>query len=159
MNAIAAMDPSRVIGCKGKIPWHIPEDFKWFKEQTMYHSLVMGSSTFDSLGGNPLKDRHTYVITNNPERLSRPPERLYEYVNLEKLFDEFNQDLAAQENVWLCGGAKIYNILLPFCKQIYMTHVIDEYEGDVFMPPFEGLFPNSEIIREEKDFWIVRYWK
>jgi dihydrofolate reductase len=60
--AIAAMSENRVIGNQGKIPWHLPEDFRWFKHKTMGGTLIMGRKTFESIG-KPLPGRETLVVT------------------------------------------------------------------------------------------------
>ena len=67
-KAIAAMSLNRVIGAGGKIPWHLPEDFKWFKKMTMGNVVVMGRKTFESLG-QPLPNRKNMILTRHPQRL------------------------------------------------------------------------------------------
>ena len=67
-KAIAAMSLNRVIGAGGKIPWHLPEDFKWFKKMTMGNVIVMGRKTFESLG-QPLPNRKNLILTRHPQRL------------------------------------------------------------------------------------------
>ncbi len=67
-KAIAAMSQNRVIGVGGKIPWHLPEDFKWFKQMTMGHVILMGRKTFESLG-RPLPNRKNLILTHHPQRL------------------------------------------------------------------------------------------
>ena len=67
-KAIAAMSQNRVIGADGKIPWHLPEDFKWFKKMTMGNIVVMGRKTFESLG-KPLANRKNLILTRHPRRL------------------------------------------------------------------------------------------
>src|SRR5438132_11171950 len=62
LKAIAAMSLNRVIGSGGKIPWHLPEDFRWFKQLTTGHVVVMGRKTFESLG-KPLPNRTNIVVT------------------------------------------------------------------------------------------------
>src|SRR5439155_16374461 len=64
-QAIAAMSENRVIGAGNKIPWHLPEDFKWFKQMTTGHIVVMGRKTFESLG-KPLPNRTTIVLSRSP---------------------------------------------------------------------------------------------
>lgn len=157
MKAIAAMDLNRGIGFQGNIPWHIPEDFKWFKSVTIDNFLLMGHATFVGLG-KPLPKRHTFVMTKDAEKWKLPAEKLYSYVN-EAWLPNWLQKSRPADRLWLCGGAKMYEQFLPLCTELYMTIVIDEYESDTFMPPFEHLFSNSEVCREEKDFWIVHYWK
>ncbi|MFL2911132.1 MAG: dihydrofolate reductase [Limisphaerales bacterium] len=67
-QAIAAMSLNRVIGNKNNIPWHLPEDFKWFKKTTMGHVLLMGRKTFNSIG-RPLPGRDTVVLTRNTQSI------------------------------------------------------------------------------------------
>lgn len=155
MRAIVAMDPSRVIGYKGRIPWHIPEDFKWFKKITMGSPLLMGRSTFESIG-KPLPGRYTYVLTNNPEKLLLPTTELCGYVGEKHIFDLPYQ---YRDTIWVCGGASVYKRFFPLVTEVYVTHVLDDYEGDTYMPYFEDHFPNQTIIQEAKNFWIVKYAK
>ena len=65
-KAIAAMSLNRVIGAGNKIPWHLPEDFKWFKQMTSGHVVIMGRKTFESLGGKPLPNRINIVLSSSP---------------------------------------------------------------------------------------------
>lgn len=67
MKAIAAMSLNRVIGCGNKIPWHLPEDFKWFKRATMSGTVIMGRKTFESLGNRALPGRINFVLSRGPE--------------------------------------------------------------------------------------------
>ena len=153
MKAIAAMDVNRGIGFRGKLPWpSIKEDFRFFKQKTLETGkLVMGRETFKSVG--VLKDRFTYVITHDPILLSMPPFASYQYVTLTTL-----QDIG-MDGMWLCGGTKAYMSLLPLCTDVYVTHILNEYEADSYMPMFEDKFTNQEVVMEHKEFWIVRYWK
>jgi dihydrofolate reductase len=161
MKAIAAMDLNRVIGYQDKIPWRLGEDFKWFKQQTMGGKLIMGRITYENVGTLP--GRFTYVLTNNLEKLKSPkilPSiwssslSTAQYVNYSEII-RLNQSL----ELWVCGGAKTYELLLPHCCLLLLTIVLDEYEGDTYMPEFESIFPYSEIIKETKKYWIVKFWK
>lgn len=158
MKAIVAMDLNRVIGYKGRMPWHIPEDFKWFKKQTIGHSLIMGRNTFESIG-NPLPGRFTYILTENKSKIALPKADECMYIGYDDLMNSLVSNTWFAYTAWVCGGASVYEQLLPMCDEVYATIIIDEYEGDTFMPHFEDDFPNTEILREEKDFWMVRYWK
>ena len=155
MKAIAAMDPHRVIGYKGKIPWALPEDFKWFKQFTMGKTLIMGSTTFSSLP--PLKGRKICVVTNQIEFDEKARQKcdglfIVHPRDIPTLADELNDCIVA-------GGTKTYTLLLPYCTEVYVTHVLEDYAGDAYMPYFEDNFPNQEVIQETKDFWIVKYSK
>jgi dihydrofolate reductase len=78
-KAIAAMSLNRVIGAGNKIPWHLPEDFKWFKKMTMGNVVVMGRKTFEGLG-KPLPNRKNLVLTHHPQKLiNKHPEIFGQY--------------------------------------------------------------------------------
>jgi dihydrofolate reductase len=153
MKAIAAMDSNRGIGFEGKLPWTpIKEDFKWFRQKTLEtRQLAMGRNTFQAVG--VLKERFTYVITRDKKLLELPPFVSYRYVN-EEFFNNGTFD-----DIWVCGGAQIYKMLLPRCTEVFVTHVMGHYKADTYMPDFEDHFPQTEIVREDKEFWIARYWK
>src|SRR5258708_24400890 len=72
MIALAAMSLNRVIGRDNKIPWHLPEDFQWFKKLTTGHFVLMGRKTFESLG-RPLPNHTNIVVTRAPLKLARDP--------------------------------------------------------------------------------------
>ncbi|MBU6401281.1 MAG: dihydrofolate reductase, partial [Verrucomicrobia bacterium] len=129
-QAIAAIAENRVIGSGNRIPWHLPEDFKWFKQMTTGHILVMGRRTFESIG-KPLPDRTTIVLSRS--NFSHPGVRTAG--SLEELVP-----LAADRQVFICGGAQIYAQALPLCSDLYLTLVKRVVEGDAFFPPFEEQF-------------------
>jgi dihydrofolate reductase len=146
-KAIAAMSRNRVIGRGGRIPWHLPEDFKWFKRMTTGHILVMGRKTFQSIG-QPLPQRETIVLSRGA--FQHPGVRTCP--NLDAL------DLAADPRaVFICGGAEIYRQALPLCSDLYLTLVEREVEGDVFFPPFEDHFELVETVAEHPEFRILHY--
>jgi len=157
MKAIVAMDPYRVIGCKDRIPWHYPEDLKWFKAQTNDSVLVMGRRTFESVGCLP--GRFTYVLTTDPKKLASHEDVNRRYIQGSELTEWCQKWPGRTSYFWLCGGARVYKEFLPLCTELFCTHIIEDYDGDTYMPEFEADFPNSKIVKETKDFWIVRYWK
>jgi dihydrofolate reductase len=181
-KAIAAMSLNRVIGNGNQIPWHLPEDFKWFKKMTTGNVVVMGRKTFESLGGKPLPNRLNIVLTRHPIQLrknhpatfgqsilgtrARSLKRAYqlplpktekktEVRLLTRLLkvdpEEFSTD------VFICGGAQIYEQALPLCSDLYLTLVKREVEGDAFFPPFEDKFELAEEIRDTPEFRILHY--
>jgi len=146
-KAIAAMSLNRVIGNGDKIPWHLPEDFKWFKATTTGHIIVMGRKTFESIG-KPLPNRETIVLSRSA--FSHPD------VKTIASLDELSK-LAGDRQVFICGGAQIYEQALPLCSELLLTLVKREVEGDAFFPPFEGQFELAEEIRDTPEFKILRY--
>ena len=146
-KAIAAMSENRVIGQGKKIPWHIPEDFKWFKETTMGHVLVMGRRTFESIG-KALPGRETMVLTRG--EFSHPDVTVIGSLN------EVTPKLEGR-TAFIAGGAQIYEQALPRCSDLFLTLVKREVEGDVFFPVFEDHFEEVAVLREEAEFRIIHY--
>ncbi len=177
------MSLNRVIGADGKIPWHLPEDFKWFKKMTLGNIVVMGRKTFESLG-KPLLNRKNMILTQHPQRLIKThPEifgqyhewrggrylkRAYQFhfTKLEKnqkteilIFNSLDRlnPLEFPNDIFICGGAQIYEQALPRCSDLYLTLVKREVPGDTFFPPFEEKFVLAEEIRDEPEFKILHY--
>ena len=146
-KAIAAMSLNRVIGAGNKIPWHLPEDFKWFKQMTTGHVIVMGRKTFESIG-RPLPDRTTVVLSRS--QFSHPGVQTIH--SLEQL-----PTLAGDRQVFICGGAQVYAQALPQCSDLFLTMVKREVEGDTLFPPFEDQFDLAEGILDRPEFKILHY--
>jgi dihydrofolate reductase len=144
------MSLNRVIGAGNKIPWHLPEDFKWFKKMTTGQVIVMGRKTYESIG-KPLPNRTTIVLSRSP--LEIPEVRTI--ADLQQL-DSLQAELAGRE-IFICGGAQVYEHALPMCSDLYLTLVKRNVEGDTFFPAFEGRFALKEEILDQPDFKILHY--
>jgi dihydrofolate reductase len=146
-KAIAAMSLNRVIGAGNKIPWHLPEDFRWFKQLTTGNVIVMGRKTFESIG-KPLPNRETIVLSRSQ----------FSFPGVRTISDPGEIDLAAESReVFICGGAQVYAQALPRCSDLYLTLVKREVDGDAFFPAFEERFQLAEEIRDTPDFKILHY--
>lgn len=146
-KAIAAMSLNRVIGKGSKIPWQLPEDLHWFKKMTAGQIVVMGRKTFESIG-QPLPDRTTVVLTRT---LTHIP-GAYTISDLSQI-----DPTTETREVFVCGGAQVYEQALPHCSDLYLTIVKREVEGDAFFPPFEDKFVFAALILEKPEFKIVHY--
>ncbi len=149
LHAIAAMSENRVIGNQGKIPWHISEDFRWFKHKTMGGTLVMGRKTFESIG-KPLPGRTTHVLSRD-ERKSIHGEAYGIDGGLLSDLERLPQPS------WICGGGEIYENFLDWCEILYLTRVKTIVPGDVFFPSFESSFELNQIIHETAQFRVERW--
>jgi dihydrofolate reductase len=131
------------------MPWHFSEDLKYFKKQTLDHSIVMGRKTFDSLGG--LLPRRCHLV------LTR--DRNWEREGVEKLssFEDVFEHCRNEERVFVIGGGEIYALALPYADELYLTEIHEAPEGDVFFPFWEqGDW--QEVFREDHDrFSFCRY--
>jgi dihydrofolate reductase len=147
LKAIAAMSLNRVIGRGNQIPWHLPEDFRWFKQITMGGTLVMGRKTFESIG-RPLPGRRTVVLSRagfvHPGVTTIP--------GLEAL----DRPLLPAP-IFICGGAQIYAQALPECVELYLTVVKREVAGDAFFPVFEDRFDLVATLSDTPEFTVYHY--
>ncbi|MEX1110495.1 MAG: dihydrofolate reductase [Chthoniobacterales bacterium] len=148
MIAVAAMAANRVIGDRGKIPWHLPEDLRWFKELTMGGTLLMGRVTYDSIG-KPLPGRETVVMSRR-EGWQIPGVRVIR--DLSGL-----AALLLPGDVFVVGGSEVYRVALPYCRDLYLTELPREAEGDRKFPMFEEIFRFSAVLRETPELRIVHY--
>jgi dihydrofolate reductase len=146
--AIAAMSENRVIGNQGKIPWHIAEDFRWFKHKTMGGTLVMGRKTFESIG-RPLPGRKTVILSRSGQ--SFPGTQTYADI------ETFRANEVTSSTVWVCGGSEIYQQLLSSCSVLYLTRIKKTVEGDALFPPFEDKFSLEQVIHETDEFRVERW--
>ena len=149
-KAIAAMSLNRVIGRGNAIPWHLPEDFKWFKKMTTGQVIVMGRKTFESIG-KLLPNRTTIVLTRSPA----PIPGVLTSASLDQL--PVSAPQVAGREIFICGGAQVYSQALARCSDLYLTLVQRHVEGDAIFPPFEEQFDLVETMQESPEFKILHY--
>ncbi len=146
MIAIAAMSRHRAIGLEGRIPWHLPEDLKFFKRTTLDHIVLMGRKTYDSIG-KPLPGRENWVLSRTAEIPGARVLRTLEEIPAPP----------SGKNLYLIGGAELYAALLPRCTELLLTRVDLDTEGDAFFPPFEPDFDSGELLLAGDHFQIHRH--
>ncbi len=147
--AIVAMAENRVIGAGNKLPWHLPEDFKWFKQQTLGKMLLMGRKTFESIG-RPLPGRTTLVLSRSAAPIPG--------VTVIRSLDEIAIVAPAAPEVMVCGGAEIYALTQPCWQEVFVTRVKRTVVGgDAFFPEFEAEFAAPELVRDTPEFSILHY--
>jgi dihydrofolate reductase len=131
ISLIVAVSENGVIGDKGGIPWHLPEDLKLFKQTTMGHTLIVGRKTYESIG-RPLPGRKMIVLTRQQNYTAegcQVVDGLQEALELARLQGE--------NEAFVAGGAQVYAQALRLADRIYWTQVHAEVEGDAFFPEFE----------------------
>jgi dihydrofolate reductase len=146
-KAIAAIALNRVIGNGNRIPWHLPEDFKWFKQMTTGQVIVMGRKTYESIG-RPLPNRTTIVLTRSG--FSAPGVQVIGDLR------EIDPNKETRD-IFICGGAQVYEQALPLCSDLYLTLVKREVEGDAFFPRFEERFTAIKEVMDGAEFKILHY--
>ncbi|MBN8826020.1 MULTISPECIES: dihydrofolate reductase [unclassified Spirosoma] len=131
ISLISAVAENGVIGRNNELPWHLPDDFAFFKRKTSHHPIIMGRKSLDSLG-KPLPNRTNIVITRNAD-FSAPGVTVVH--TLDKALDEAKA--INQTEIFVIGGAEIYKMALPIATTLYLTEVHRAYEGDAFFPAFD----------------------
>jgi dihydrofolate reductase len=150
--AVVAMASNRVIGRDGKLPWHLPEDLKFFKRTTLGHPVLMGRRTFESILatlGKPLPGRLNLVVSHTMEPR--------EDATVIREVTDIATVPGVQSPVYLIGGAQLYTSLLPQCSELILTYIEQPYEGDAFFPDFEYLFELKEVLGHGEGFEFRRY--
>ncbi len=129
---MAVAEKDRAIGYKNKLLWHIPEDLKRFKEITKGHPVIMGQTTFESIG-KPLPERDNIVMTLDKEYQAAGAIVCH---SLEEAVAKASE--LDSEEIFFCGGATIYKLALPITKRLYITVVKGEHEADTFFPDYSA---------------------
>jgi len=137
ISIIVAVAKGGAIGKEGKMPWKIPGEQRQFKDLTTGHVVIMGRTSYEEIG-HPLPER-TNIVVSKTKVFSG--ENLYTVKSLQEAIER-----AGQEEIFIAGGAEIFQEALPLADKIYMTYVDMEVpDADRFFPDF----PEEEYTREE----------
>ena len=149
LTAIVAMTPERIIGRGGDLPWHLPEDLKFFKRTTSGHPIVMGRKTFDSIG-KPLPKRQNIVLTRDPDWSAEGVDVIHSPDDLATL--ELQDDHA-----FIIGGAQVYALFLPRLDDLLVSWIYESHPGDTHFPEFVAQFPTYEVVETHEAFEVRLY--
>lgn len=127
---IAAVAENNALGKDNQIIWHLPNDFKRFKQLTTGHHIIMGRKTFESFP-KPLPNRTHIVISRQKDY---QPDGCTVVHNLEQAFEVCPKN----QDIFIIGGAQIYELALSFCDKLELTRVHQAFEADAFFPTING---------------------
>ncbi len=130
-----AMSRNRTIGQQNRLPWHLPEDLKYFKRVTMGKPIIMGRKTWDSLG-RPLPGRSNIVISRDPDFEAPGGLLTHSLPEAVALARKIAAESAVDEAV-IIGGAEIFAMALPMAERLYLTEIHADVPGDTFFPDFD----------------------
>ena len=159
ISVIAAIGKNRELGRENKLLWHIPDDLERFKRLTAGHPVIMGRKTFDSiLGylGKPLPNRTNIVVTRNPSKwrgLTSPLD-IVVVTSVEDALEKARTETTKE--IFIIGGAQIYEAALPHTNKLYLTIIDDEKDADSFFPPYESEF-TRKVYEEEREWNGLKY--
>jgi len=131
---IAAMTKNNVIGNQNKLPWHFPEELKYFKKITLGKPIIMGRKTFESMGSRPLPNRPNIILTQDKHFLAEGCTIVHSVEEALKVASNKVAGTGNNEEIMVIGGAKIYQQFLPLASRLYLTIIHEEYTGDAYFP-------------------------
>jgi dihydrofolate reductase len=149
ISLIAALSKNRVIGKENDLPWHLPDDMKYFMQTTKGHHVIMGRKNYDSIPEKfrPLPNRVNMVVTRQANFVA-PGCLIFHDI---KSAIEFAKQEKAEE-IFIIGGAEIYKLGMPLANRLYLTEIHAEMEGDTYFPEFEkNDWMESSRVPHEKD--------
>ncbi len=128
ISIIAAMGNERVIGIENRLPWRLPADMQWFRKCTLGKPIIMGRTTFESIG-KPLPGRKNIVVTRNQQYRAKG-------VSVAHSLEAAIEAAKGAEEVMVIGGANIYQQALSRVDRLYITHIHADFEGDSWFPDY-----------------------
>ncbi|WP_374351586.1 type 3 dihydrofolate reductase [Chitinimonas sp.] len=146
LSLIAALARNHTVGINNALPWHLPDDLKYFKATTTGKPIIMGRKTYDSIG-RPLPGRHNIVVTRDANWQADGVTVVHSVADA----------LAAAGDVpevFLIGGATLYREALPLADRLYLTEIDADFEGDAHFPvwPREQFAEIQRETRQAADF-------
>ncbi|MBK5279043.1 MAG: dihydrofolate reductase [Bacteroidia bacterium] len=134
ISLIAALSKNRVIGKDNDLPWHLPDDMKYFMQTTKGRHVIMGRKNYDSIPEKfrPLPNRTNIIVTHQKDFKAANcivVHSIEEGIELAKKNNE--------QETFIIGGAEIYKLGLPISQRLYLTEIDAVIEGDTFFPEFK----------------------
>lgn len=150
ISFLLAMDRNALIGRDNSLPWHLPDDFRYFKKLTTGHPVIMGRKTFESVG-KPLPGRQNIVLTRNNDF---SPAGVDVYHSVEELL---GSGITFGKECFVIGGAHIFNTFIAYADRLYLTKIDAEFEGDTYFTVLEScqwrLVSNTPGILDRKNIF------
>jgi dihydrofolate reductase len=154
MNLIVAVDKNWAIGLNNKLLISIPADMRFFRDETSNKVVIMGRKTLETFpGGQPLKNRTNIIITRDKDFTVKDAIVVH---SVEEALAE--ADKYKSEDVYVIGGATIYEQMLPYCNVAHVTKIDFAYEADTYFPNLD-LLPEWKITQEseEQTYYDLEY--
>ncbi|AJS58352.1 dihydrofolate reductase [Paenibacillus sp. IHBB 10380] len=126
ITMIWAMGHNGIMGKDNDMPWRLPRDMAFFKQQTLGKSIVMGRRTWESFGGKPLKNRTNIIMTRDLEYTAQGAHIIHTL--------EDAKTFAQNDELMIIGGAQIYEEWLPLADRLIVTKIDEDFEGDIVFP-------------------------
>lgn len=146
ISMIVAMDNKRAIGKNGAMPWHIPKDFQWFKQQTMKYPVLMGRKCYEDIikysKGKPLPGRTNIILTTQNKDF---PEGFHIVHSVEEFLEKYKNE----EKVFIIGGEQIYKLFSELTDELYLTTINTVIDEPTSFFPLNPLEQNPPIFSKQ----------
>lgn len=130
-SIIVAIANNNAIGQNGGLLVHLPKDMKWFKENTLHKTVIMGRKTFETLPNGALKERRNIVVTKNNAFRAENCEIVHS-------IEELMTIVHPTEDCFIIGGGEIYKMLMPYATHMYITRIHADFaDADTFFPEID----------------------
>lgn len=153
ITLIWAMSKNGVIGKDNQLPWRLPADLKFFKEQTTGKTMIMGRKTWESLGCKPLPNRRSVVVTTDQSYQAEGAEVVHSVEEALK----YRED----GELMVIGGAALFEHFIPLADRLLVTVIDEEFAGDVYFPEFNWndfeLVNETTGVRDDKNPFDYRF--
>lgn len=143
---IAALAQNRVVGIDNQLPWHLPEDLKYFRLTTTGKTVIMGRKTYDSIG-RPLPNRSNIVVSRNPDCKIENVQVVNSLPAALALAENISH-INGVDEIMVIGGATLYEAALPVAQRLYLTLVHAAVAGDAYFPEVD-FSQWQEVARED----------
>lgn len=135
LSLICAMASNGIIGRNNGLPWHLPEDLRYFKATTMGHSIIMGRKTWESIG-RPLPGRTSIVVTRDADYVAEGAKVVHSIEEALRLAESIAV-IDGTEEAFVIGGAALYAAAMPGADRFHLTRIHAEVEGDTVLSGFD----------------------
>ncbi|WP_025682660.1 dihydrofolate reductase [Paenibacillus maysiensis] len=153
ISMIWAMAQNGVIGRDNSLPWRLPRDMAFFKEQTIGKTVLMGRKTWESFGGKSLPKRRNVILTRDQSYLAEGAEVTHSL--------EEGLQLAAQEELMIIGGAEIYSLFWTHADRLIVTRIEEDFEGDTTFPELDwnswNVVSETPGVKDERNPYDYRF--
>lgn len=154
---IWAQDSNGLIGNKGKLPWSNKSDLNYFKNQTTGGIIVMGYSTWKSIGSKPLRNRINIILTHKDEIEGYDDADVYIAHSVEEVIDFYNE---SDKDMWIIGGASVFSQFEPYCDEAVVSYIEGDFNGDTFYTGLSDKLIGDNVVVEMKgEGFLVKHYR
>lgn len=153
ISIIVAMGKNNEIGLNNEMPWHLPNDLRYFKNITTGHTIVMGRKTYESIG-RPLPNRKNVILSRQSLELPESVSQIQDINDIKKLAQ-------SNEQIFILGGAEVYRQTIDLADELFITQINESFTADTYFPQVNLLewqqVSAEQGLRDEKNDYDYKF--